>query len=103
MKKDLSLLKKSLWESTKNLLRFRIPKPRIDAIYATESELCLFHFTGLNIGWNWESPKPVRYDSKEHVLEPRIAKIASLINESQANYSTGENPIQTRFDSSDSN
>ena len=100
--KILHLLKKALWESTKNLLRFRIPKPRIDAIYATESELCFFHFTGLNTGWQLGPPKSVRYDSKEHVLEPRIAKIASLINDSQENISTGENPIQTRFDSSDS-
>ena len=102
VEKVLHLLKKALWESTKNMLRFRIPKPRIDAIYATESELCFFHFTGLNTGWKLGSPKPVRYDSKEHVLEPRITEIASLINDSQANLSTGENPIRTRFDSSDS-
>ena len=102
VKKVLHLLKKALWESTKNMLRFRIPKPRIDAIYATESDLCFFHFTGLNTGWKLGPPEPVRYDSKEHVLEPRIAKIASLINDSQANLSIGENPIQTRFDLSDS-
>ncbi len=102
MKKGLHLLKKALWESTKNMLRFRIPKPRIDAIYATESELCFFHFTGLNTGWKLAPPKPVRYNSKEHVFEPRIANIASLINDSQTNISTGENPIQTRVDSSDS-
>ena len=102
VKKVLHLLKKALWESTKILLRFRISKPSIDAIYATESELCFFHFTGLNTGWKLGPPKPVRYDSTEHVLEPRIAEIASLINDSQANLSTGENPIRTRFDSSDS-
>ena len=102
VKKCFHLLKKTLWESTKNMLRFRIPKPRIDAIYATESELCFFHFTGLNTGWKLGPPKPVRYDSKEHVLEPRIAEIASLINDSQAKLSTGENPIRTKFDSSDS-
>ena len=56
VKKGLHLLKKALWESTKNMLRFRIPKPRIDAIYATESELCFFHFTGLNTGWKLGPP-----------------------------------------------
>ena len=84
------------------MLRFRTSKPRIDAIYATELELCFFHFTGLNTGWKLGPPKPARYDSKEHVLEPRIAKIASLINDSQANISTGENPIQKKLYSSDS-
>ena len=102
VKQVLHLLKKALWESTKNMLRFRIPKPRIDAIYATESELCFFHFTGLNTGWKFGPPKPARYDSKEHVLEPGIAKIASLINDSQANILTGKNPIRTRIDSNDS-
>ena len=75
VEKVLHLLEKALWESTKIMLRFRIPKPRITAIYATESELCCFNFTGLNTGWKLGPPNPVRYDSKEHVLQPRIAKI----------------------------
>ena len=97
----MHLLKKALWESTK-ICFVSESKPRIAAIYATDSELCCFHFTGLKIGWKLGSPNPVSYDSIEHVLEPRIAEIASLINDSQANLSTGENPIRTRFDSSDS-
>ena len=101
-KKLLHLLKKARWELNKNILRFRIPKPRIDAIYAPESEMCFFHFKGLNTGWRWGPTKPVQFDSKEHILEPRIAKIASLINDSQAKMSTGGNSIRTRFDSNDS-
>ena len=79
-----------------------IPEPTIDAIYATESELCFFHFAGLNTGWKLGPPKPVRYDSKAHVVEPSIAKITSLIDDSQAYFLIGKNPIQTKFDSSDS-
>ena len=37
-------IKKVVWESTKRILRFNFPKPRIDTKYSKVSELCFFTF-----------------------------------------------------------
>ena len=83
--KSVYLLKKTLWESTKRIVRFRYPKPRIDAIYSQQSELSFFHFEGLNTGWKYGPPKQVSFNPEIHIIEPRIAKIATVIDNSNSN------------------
>ena len=79
------ILKKILWEVTKKIVRFRYQKPRIDAIYSQPSELCFFHFEGLNTGWKYGPPKQVSFNPEIHIIEPRIAKIATVIDNSNSN------------------
>ena len=79
------ILKKILWEVTKKFVRFRYQKPRIDAIYSQQSELCFFHFQGLNTGWKYGPPKQVSFDPEIHKIEPRIANMATVIENSNSN------------------
>ena len=83
--KSVYILKKTLWESTKRIVRFRYPKPRIDALYSQQHELCFFHFEGLNTGWKFGPPKLVSFDPELHIIEPRIVKMATVINNSNSN------------------
>ena len=82
--KSLYILQKTLWESTKRIVRFRYPKPRIDAIYSPQNELCFFHFEGLNTGWKYGSPKQISFDPEIHIVEPRIAIMATVIDNSNS-------------------
>ena len=76
-------VKKLLWESTKLIHRFHIPKPRIDAIYPKWSDMCFFHFWGLDSGnrTNNVHRPMIDYDSEIHVPDTRISEIGSTIRE----------------------
>ncbi len=74
--------KKLLWETTKLIHRFKFPKPRIDAIYPDWSEMCFFHFWGLDNGirTNNVNRPPIDLDTRIHIFEPRISQINSTIS-----------------------
>ena len=86
LSKILNQVKMILWESTKSLHRFKIPRPRIDAIYPKYPDICFFHFWGLDNGLrtNHVNRPVIDYDSKLHVLEPRISQIEMTVNENES-------------------
>ena len=78
-------LKKFLWECTKTFFRFKYPKPRIDTQYSKLSDFCFLHFEGLTSGWKTDvTPKPCpTVDLDNHVIEPRISEIESVVKNSK--------------------
>ncbi len=77
------LIKKMLRESCKPIQKYagyKFARPRIDAIYAPESELCFLHFRGLNTGWMYNVPR-VDYNSSMHKLDERLRRLVNFIDD----------------------
>ncbi len=76
--------KKVFWECTRTFHQYQIPKPRIDTVYPHFSEICFFHFRGLNTGWRTGGiiKSPIEYDATKHIHEHRIDQIREVINAS---------------------
>ena len=77
------LIKKMLRESCKPIQKYagyKFARPRIDAVYAPESELCFLHFSGLNTGWMYNVPR-VDYNSSMHKLDKRLRRLVNFIDD----------------------
>ena len=77
------LIKKMLRESCKPIQKYagyKFVRPRIDAVYAPESELCFLHFRGLNTGWMYNVPR-VDYNSSMHKLDKRLRRLVNFIDD----------------------
>ena len=75
----LYLKKKYLWKILRIIYgdRPEYPKPRIQLLPISESDLFFFHFRGLNTNWKKHSSlEKVEFNNELHVEEPLIATLA---------------------------
>ena len=75
----LYLKKKYLWKILRLIFgdRPEYPKPRIQLLPISESDLFFFHFRGLNTNWKKHSSlEKVEFNNELHVEEPLIATLA---------------------------
>ena len=60
---------------------YKYTRPRIDAVYVPESELCFLHFYGLNTGWAFHGDLPrSTFNPSIHKPDERIKQIVDCID-----------------------